>query len=58
MQTGKMRKDRATSGRHAGRHGSTTGSARRLTTELDVRMGVFRQPAMQTPVLVDRKSVA
>ena len=52
MQTGKMRKDRATSGRHAGRHGSPTGSARRLTTELDVRAGVFRQPAMQTPVLV------
>ena len=26
--------------------------ARRQTTELDVRVGVFRQPAMQTPVLV------
>ena len=27
-------------------------SSPRLTTELDVRIGVFRQPAMQTPVLV------
>src|SRR6202522_2896003 len=52
MQTGKMRKDRATGGRHAGRHGNAAGQARRLTTELDVRLGVFRQPAMQTPVLV------
>ena len=50
MQTGKMRKDRATGGRHAGRHAGAT--ARRATTELDVRVGVFRQPAMQTPVLV------
>jgi len=42
----KMRKQRAQTSRHAG-HG-----APRLTTELDVRIGVFRQPAMQTPVLV------
>ena len=52
-----MRKQRATSGgngRHAGHSGHTghASSARRLTTELDVRIGVFRQPAMQTPVLV------
>ena len=33
--------------RHASGHSSP-----RLTTELDVRIGVFRQPAMQTPVLV------
>ncbi len=46
MQTGKMRKVRAGNGRHAGYKGS------RATTELDVRTGVFRQPAMQTPVLV------
>jgi 5-methylcytosine-specific restriction endonuclease McrA len=54
MQTGKMRKQRTSNG-HAGngRHSGHAGSgARRLTTELDVRIGVFRQPAMQTPVLV------
>jgi 5-methylcytosine-specific restriction endonuclease McrA len=43
----KMRKQRAQASRHAGHHGPP-----RLTTELDVRIGVFRQPAMQTPVLV------
>ena len=43
----KMRKQRASANRHAG-HASSP----RLTTELDVRIGVFRQPAMQTPVLV------
>ncbi len=43
----KMRKQRVNGNRHANGHGSP-----RLTTELDVRVGVFRQPAMQTPVLV------
>ena len=42
----KMRKQRINSNRHANGHSP------RLTTELDVRIGVFRQPAMQTPVLV------
>ena len=53
MQTGKMRKQkqRMGGGRHPG-HNAGNGSSRRLTTELDVRIGVFRQPAMQTPVLV------
>ena len=47
-----MRKQRTTgAGRHAGHNGHSS-SARRLTTELDLRAGVFRQPAMQTPVLV------
>src|SRR5664279_5401086 len=46
----KMRKQRASGNRHAG-HASGHSSPR-LTTELDVRIGVFRQPAMQTPVLV------
>src|SRR6476646_12061277 len=40
------RKQRPSGNRHAGH------SHPRLTTELDVRIGVFRQPAMQTPVLV------
>ena len=31
---------------------AATTQSRRLTTDLDVRVGVFRQPAMQTPVLV------
>ena len=48
MQTRKQ-KQRVTSGRHAN---GTTSPSRRVTTELDVRGGVFRQPAMQTPVLV------
>ena len=44
---GKMRQ-RPSSNRHAGHgHGS-----QRVTTDLDLRIGVFRQPAMQTPVLV------
>ncbi len=49
MQSGKMRKQGSNGKRHAG-HGSHPNG--RLTTELDVRVGVFRQPAMQTPVLV------
>jgi 5-methylcytosine-specific restriction endonuclease McrA len=52
MQTVKMRKERQTGGRHTNRHGHAGAQARRQTTELDVRIGVFRQPAMQTPVLV------
>jgi len=43
----KVRQQRASGSRHASGHSSP-----RLTTELDVRIGVFRQPAMQTPVLV------
>jgi 5-methylcytosine-specific restriction endonuclease McrA len=43
----KVRKQRGNNSRHAGGHGSP-----RITTELDLRIGVFRQPAMQTPVLV------
>jgi len=44
----KMRKQRAIASRHAGHtHGHT-----RPATDLDVRIGVFRQPTMQTPVLV------
>src|ERR1700722_7695162 len=46
----KMRKQRAQAIRHAGHAGGH--SSPRLTTDLDVRIGVFRQPAMQTPVLV------
>jgi 5-methylcytosine-specific restriction endonuclease McrA len=54
MQSGKMRKQGLSGKRHAG-HASTHGSghgAARGVGELDVRVGVFRQPAMQTPVLV------
>jgi hypothetical protein len=50
MQTGKMRKQRLSGNRHAG-YGSQHGSVR-STTETEVRAGTFRQPAMQTPVLV------
>ena len=50
MQSGKMRKQRLTGNRHAG-HGSSHASGR-LVSDVDVRIGVFRQPAMQTPVLV------
>jgi 5-methylcytosine-specific restriction endonuclease McrA len=54
MQAGKMRKARsgsrvASGGRHAG-HLKGVGAP--VVTELEVRAGVFRQPAMQTPVLV------
>ena len=50
MQSGKMRKQGLSGKRHTG-HSSGHGAVR-LATELDVRVGVFRQPAMQTPVLV------
>jgi 5-methylcytosine-specific restriction endonuclease McrA len=50
MQSGKTRKQRLTGNRHAG-HGSSHASGR-LVSDIDVRIGVFRQPAMQTPVLV------
>ena len=43
----KARKQWPSGSRHASGHSSP-----RLATELDVRIGVFRQPAMQTPVLV------
>ncbi|HXE06671.1 MAG TPA: HNH endonuclease [Acidobacteriaceae bacterium] len=46
----KMRKQRAIANRHAG-HAHNHSHAR-PATDLDVRIGVFRQPAMQTPVLV------
>src|SRR5258707_10881334 len=58
MQSGKMRKQRLSGNRHAGygsQHGGkahASGHGAGTTTEMDVRMGVFRQPAMQTPVLV------
>lgn len=54
MQSGKMRKQRLSGNRHAGygsQHGSVSGPGR-PATEVDVRAGVFRQSAMQTPVLV------
>src|ERR1019366_6948315 len=47
MQGSKVRKQRVSGNRHAAGHASP-----RLTTELDVRIGVFRQPVMQMPVLV------
>ena len=50
MQSGKMRKQGLSGKRHTG-HASGHGAGR-VATELDVRVGVFRQPAMQTPVLV------
>src|ERR1700744_5840168 len=46
MQAGKMRKQRLNQKCHA------THTSGRTITELDVRVGVFQQPAMQTPVLV------
>ena len=49
MQSGKMRKQGLSGKRHAGHGGHGAG---RVTTEREVRVGVFRQPAMQTPVLV------
>src|ERR1700712_3811672 len=52
MQTGKTRKQRTSGTRHAGHKPGSAGGSRRPTTDLDVRIGVFRQPAMQTPVLV------
>ncbi len=50
MQSGKMRKQGLSGKRHSG-HASGHASGR-VMTEVDVRVGVFRQPAMQTPVLV------
>jgi 5-methylcytosine-specific restriction endonuclease McrA len=50
MQSGKMRKQGLSGKRHAGHAGSH--AQRSTVTELDVRAGVFRQPVMQTPVLV------
>src|ERR1700727_3804410 len=49
MQSGKMRKGPGAK-RHGG-HGAGHVQGR-VVAELDVRVGVFRQPAMQTPVLV------
>src|SRR5438445_7439184 len=50
MQSGKMRKQGLSGKRHIG-HASGH-AAGRVMTEVDVRVGVFRQPAMQQPVLV------
>jgi len=47
MQSAKMRKQKQ---RLSQKCHSTHGNGR-VMTELDVRVGVFRQPAMQTPVL-------
>src|SRR6059058_2870874 len=49
MQSGKMRKQGLSGKRHAGH---LPGHATRVLTEVEVRAGVFRQPVMQTPVLV------
>jgi 5-methylcytosine-specific restriction endonuclease McrA len=53
MQSGKMRKQRLSGNRHGG-FGSQHGGKHlhKPTSETEVRAGVFRQPAMQTPVLV------
>ena len=45
MQSAKTRKQRTPAGRHVGH-------AARLLPEIEIRSGTFRQPAMQTPVLV------
>lgn len=45
MQSAKTRKQRTPAGRHVGH-------AARLPPEVEIRSGTFRQPAMQTPVLV------
>ncbi len=50
MQSGKTRKGKQRAGQRL--HAAHTHSSGRVMTELDVRVGVFRQPAMQTPVLV------
>src|SRR6516165_7192374 len=49
MQSGKMRKQGLSGKRHAGH---LPGHAMRVAAEMDPRIGVFRQPVMQTPVLV------
>src|SRR6516162_2223936 len=49
MQSGKMRKQGLSGKRHAGH---LPGHAMRVAAEMDPRVGVFRQPVMQTPVLV------
>src|SRR5450756_1599714 len=61
MQSGKTRKQRLSGNRHAGygtQHGGKGAAGRApatvvvATSECDLRGGTFRQPAMQTPVLV------
>lgn len=49
MQSAKKRKQGFTGKRHAGH---LPGGTPRVLTGVEVRAGVFRQPAMQTPVLV------
>src|SRR6202000_2101325 len=54
MQSGKIRKQGLGGKRHAG-HAAGHGNGHshgRVVAEVDVRVGVFQQPAMQTPVLV------
>ena len=52
MQSGKMRKQGLSGKRHMG-HGAGHGAGHgRVVAEVDVRVGVFQQPAMQTAVLV------
>src|ERR1700759_4657807 len=51
MQAGKMRKQGSTGKRHAGQGAGHAGHGHGPVVA-DVRVGVFRQPAMQTPVLV------
>jgi len=50
MQSGKMRKQGLGNKRHIG-HASGHGAGR-VMVETEIRAGVFRQPALQTPVLV------
>ncbi len=55
MQSGKMRKQRLSGNRHAGygsQHGGKGAAGRAPVAAEDPRAGVFRQPALQTPVLV------
>ena len=52
MQSGKIRKQGFSGKRHAGHGGHGGHGAGRVVSEREVRVGVFRQPAMQTPVLV------
>src|ERR1700723_4774650 len=52
MQSGKMRKQGPSGKRHAGHAGGNGHGHGRVVAEVDVRGGGFRQPAMQTPVLV------
>ncbi len=52
MQAGKMRKQGLSTKRHGGHAGHVHPGHGHGRVVEDVRVGVFRQPAMQTPVLV------